>query len=144
MRPTDTTPAVPAFSNGHIDPSQPGPNCKESAACPGQVLLIDSDLSHAARLSECLRQNGLSVELSLGVSDAARRLKRADARFELLILHVSDPSQPWLRHLRTLNEASHQSGYSVGPRFLCVSRVRREPLFEFRIEQMGGRLVYER
>lgn len=142
MPATDTKPMVPAFSREQPDPTQWEKSCKERAPSSSQVLLVDYDPSHAWRLSECLRQNGLSVELCLRVADGSRRLKRAIAQYELVILNVSDPSHPWLRNLRTLIEASHASDRVVSG-FLCVSAVRREPLFEFQIEQMGARLVYE-
>jgi len=145
MLPTDTTlaVAVPAFSHGQVDPTESKSPCKESGASPGQVLLIDYDLPHAGRLSEYLRMHGLSVEISLRVPDAARRLRRASAQCEIVVLiNVSNPSRPWLQNLRTLIEASHASDCVVSG-FLCVSAMRREPLFEFQVEQMGARLVYE-
>lgn len=114
------------------------------AVAPDRVLLIDYDESHARRLVEYLHLHGFLVDLSVGVVDATLRLKRHSAQYEIVILNVSDSSQPWLRSLHTLDEASRNSTFGVCPLFLCVSTVRREPLFELQIEQMGARLVYER
>lgn len=109
-----------------------------------KVLLIDQDGPHAEHLVKLLRSRGLSVEECGTVSEATIRLKQPGAEYELVIVNVSDASQPWLQALDTLHEASSQASLGLGPRFLCVSTVTRGPWFELQIEQHGGRFVYER
>jgi hypothetical protein len=144
MRPADTTPA-PVPSVGQLEHS------KLSAARQGQlsrsgaaVLLVDHDHIHAARLVEGLSARNLHVELCHSANEAATKLRKSLREFAIVIVNISDVSQPWLKFLRVLREAAFQSSRSFGPFYLCVSTVKRDPHFELQIERTGARLIYER
>ncbi len=116
---------------------------QEGPPPPHKALLIDDDSTHAHRVIECLPAFGLGVELCSTVKQGIIKLSRREAEYELVVLNVSDASQPWLRLLQVLHEAAFQSGRAIGPLYLCVSTVRRDHLFELQVERMGARLVYE-
>jgi PleD family two-component response regulator len=142
MRPADKT-RESASGNGPADHCKPGPACQESGARPRTVLLIDHDAVHAQRLIASLTTRRIGVDLCANIEQAAKKLRRIGGDYELVIVNISDASQPWLRLLRFLRESSIESGVEIGPRFLCVSTTEYNDIFEFQIGQMEGCLVYE-
>jgi hypothetical protein len=113
----------------------PRPSCR--------ILFVDADESHGSDLFNTLIGRGWTVELHSTMKAAISRLKRPGFECEVVIVNVSDASQPWLRRLEMLQEAAHGCTAPVGPLILCVSGVKRDHLFELEIERRGGRLVYE-
>lgn len=109
-----------------------------------RILLVDADEKHANQLCAALLARGLNVEHFAAIQPAISRFAQPSVAFDVVIVNVSDSSQPWLRQLEMLHEAAYESAAPVGPLLLCVSNVKRDELFELDIERMGGRLVYER
>jgi DNA-binding NarL/FixJ family response regulator len=107
------------------------------------VTLIDQDEMHAEALAACLRARDLHVTHHIGANSALSMLKRQNAPCDLVLLNVSDSSQPWVRILRELQEACF-SFSRCHPLVLCMSTVKRQPLFALQIERLGARFVYER
>jgi hypothetical protein len=142
MHPGDTTPA-PDYPNGPANPAKSKTVCQDSPVCSQRILLIDSDEAHGRRLLEFLADRRLGVELLRTVQAAIGRLKQKGYQCDLVIMNVSDGSQPWLRRLEMLQEAVHECMTPAGPLVLCVSNAKRDHLFELEIERRGGRLVYE-
>lgn len=136
--------AAPAIIGHSRGSCKSGSDCQESSARANTALLIDHDAIHRKPIIESLTSRGLGVDLYASVEQAAKSLRRIDREYELIIVNISDSSQPWLRLLRFLLESSFQSGVAVGPSLLCVSTTEYDELFEFQIEGLGGRLEYER
>jgi len=91
-----------------------------------------------------LKTHGLRVEHCTTVRQTISKLQEPSCEYALIIVHISDACQPWLRLLHSLREVVFQSAKAVaGPLFLCVSTVRHDHLFELQIERMGARFVYE-
>lgn len=106
------------------------------------ILLIDNDPVHAEGLIGRLRSRSLHIEWVRSTPEAVTTLRERPSQFDLVILDVSDPSQPWLNVLDRLQHAGRRYGWS--PLFLCVSNRQREPQFELAVERKGARYVYER
>jgi PleD family two-component response regulator len=143
MRPADTTPAL-SSSNGQPHGCKSVSACQELSARTKTVLLVDHDAVHREQIIEILTSRGHRVDLYASVVQAAKCLRQIDAEYELIIVNVSDSSQQWIRLLRFLLESAIQSRVAVRPSLLCVSSTEYDELFELQIEQMGGRLEYER
>jgi hypothetical protein len=109
-----------------------------------RVLLLDTDDTHAECVRIGLGFNGLHVEVFSDPEQAAKRLRMPGTDYEIVILNVSNVSLPWDDILAGLETACFQSGAFPSPLFLCVSRTKRSPEFELRVERMGARYVYER
>ena len=136
--------ADPAISGNSRGSCKSAADYQEPSACGKTVLLIDYDAIHAKQIIEHLISRCHSVELFANVQAAAKRLRQNDGEYELIIVNISDGSQPWLRLLRYLLESSIHPGVAVGPSLLCVSTSEYDELFELQIEQLRGRLIYER
>lgn len=143
MRPADTAPAS-STADERRNPRKSGLDCQESAPLPNTVLLIDHDAIHSQPLIECLTTHRLGVDLCANIEQAAKKLRLIGGNYELVIVNISDVSQPWLRLLSLLRESVIESGVAVAPDVLCVSTAKYDALFELQIERMAGRLVYER
>jgi hypothetical protein len=144
MRPADTTPAL-VSSVRPLEHSKLSADRQGQPACSGTpILLVDHDQIHATSLIGALSTRGLAVEFCHTVREAAMKLRAPHGEYAVVIVNISDASQPWLRLLHGLHEASFQSGTPIGALCLCVSTVKRDPLFELQIERTGARLVYER
>jgi hypothetical protein len=109
-----------------------------------QILILDPDSLHAARLIGCLKNRRLDIDLVETTSEAVSRLRVGAMPYDLVIVNVSRSSEPWLEILDKLQEASY-SGVHLGsrPSFLCVSDRKCELDFELAIERKGSRYVYE-
>jgi DNA-binding NarL/FixJ family response regulator len=109
-----------------------------------RVLVIDNDQAHSTEIADRLRALHLTVvafrELSTGSSILHDELSACD----IVVVNVSDASQPWLAILRRLLEASARHSSQPAPLFLCTSRIKRDPQFQLELERMGVRFVYER
>lgn len=114
-----------------------------SGAIPARTLLVDCDAVHREALAERLRHEGLSVEITRSVQQAGMKLRRQSQPYAFVIVDVTDARQPWMSAIRQLVEASRQSNFSHTPLFLCISRVKREPQFELKIERLGARYASE-
>ena len=108
-----------------------------------KVLIIDDDRNRAERLERELNQRRAATIYSATVREAVRKLKSRTASIDLVILSISDRSQPWLEILHTLQEASWQPGIGDFPLFLCISRLYFVADFQLQIERMGARYVTE-
>lgn len=110
---------------------------------PG-VALLDNDAAHATILADRLRGRPLTLTTHCDPKDALQALHRDPSAYDVVVVNVSDVSQPWLAILRRLLEAcsSHNSPHT--PLFLCTSRIKRDPQFQLAIERLGVRFVYER
>jgi hypothetical protein len=140
---TETMPAH-ATCKGQPQPRQSRSDCQESGVRASAVLLADHDGMHAQQIIQSLRARGIGVDFCVRLQHAANRLKRIGAEYEVVIVNISDISQPWLSLLRLLRESSIQSGVKIEPQLLCVSTILYDAHFELQIERMRGRLVYER
>jgi DNA-binding NarL/FixJ family response regulator len=107
------------------------------------LILIDSDKVHAEGLAERLRARGLNVMRQAEPKSALSMLRRASTPCDLVLINVSNSSQPWLRTLRELQESGHSSSRSH-PLVLCLSTGKKDPQFQLALERMGARFVYER
>ena len=107
------------------------------------ALIIDEDHGHAQRIAGAVRSRHLAVGVASSPEDALRLFRSQMRGPHLVILNVSDPSQPWLSILRELRTAIEISRQELCL-FLCVSTRRTDALFELQIEKLGGRFVYER
>lgn len=107
------------------------------------ALLIDDDRLHAMHIARELNQRGLITSYTASIWEAVRRLKCREAPFDLVVLTISDRSQPWLDILHQLQQAAWQPGISESPFFLCISRLSFGAEFNLRVEQMGARYVTE-
>jgi hypothetical protein len=108
------------------------------------TLIIDADSAYAERLVRTLRLRKLRVDVVRDSTEAIVRLCHRALRYQLVIINVSDASQPWPVILGRLREACSYPGRCSRPLFLCVSRREREPEFELAIERSGARYVVER
>src|SRR5258708_434258 len=107
-----------------------------------ETLLIDKDPVHAERVIRRLAGRKLPVQLVQNVAQAEAELQRSS--YDLVIINVSDPGQPWVAIVEKLQQACRGSGKSWQPLILCVSTRQREPHFELEIERKGARYVFER
>ena len=109
-----------------------------------RVLLIDNDAAHASDLGAYLHRTlRVSIVIVESVQDAIVNLKSGTSRYEVAIINASDPQQSWGETLQRLHEACLQARPISCPKFLCLTRQRREPLFVLNIEHMGARYVHE-
>ena len=107
-----------------------------------ETLIIDTDPVHAGKLIQELKSRRLRLKVIPNVDEATRRLRNQS--YQLVILNVSDSSQPWLQVLDRLREATRHPGGDSRPLFLCISNRPREPRFQLEVERQGARYVYER
>jgi hypothetical protein len=142
MSPSDGKPASFYIAQHSIYRKLDSP-CQDSPLVTRRILLVDNDESHARRHLEDLAGRGLHVDLFSTMQAAISRLRMCACAYEVVVVNVSDPAQPWLRRLEMLQEAAFQSAAPVGPFLLCVSNVKRDLLFKLQIQLMGGELVYE-
>ena len=122
-------------------PTQTGPAIIRSRY---SVALIDNDTAHAAKLADRLRFHQLALIAHCELNDALPALQGGHFEWDIVIVNVSDPSQPWLAILRRLQEACSSHGSRHFPLFLCTSRIKRDPQFQLALERLGVRFVYER
>src|ERR1017187_199680 len=109
-----------------------------------RVAILDSDLEHAATLAGRLRMRQLTLTTHRKLEDALRSLRNEHSAWDILVVNVSDASQPWLAILRRLQEACSNRSSPPTPLFLCTSTVKRHPQFQLSLERLGVRFVYER
>jgi CheY-like chemotaxis protein len=108
------------------------------------VALVDSDAIHAAALANRLRARQLNLTAHRSPEDALQALRRDFAKPDIMIVNVSDISQPWLAILRRLQEACSGHSSPQTPLFLCTTRIKRHPEFQLSLERIGVRFVCER
>ncbi len=108
------------------------------------VVLVDNDATHAATLTERLRTRQLTFATHRAPEDALRTLRREHPAWDIVVVNVSDASQPWLAILRRLMETCANHSSPQMPLFLCTSRIKRDPQFQLALERLGVRFVYER
>ena len=108
------------------------------------ALIIDSDQVHGMEIAERLRARQLTLTTHHDLKAALQAVHREPSAWDIVVVNVSDASQPWFAILRRLLEAcaSHCSPHT--PLFLCTSRVKRDPQFQLALERLGVRFVYER
>jgi ActR/RegA family two-component response regulator len=109
-----------------------------------QALLVDGDTVHAQQLTAILMSRSLSVTHVLTVEQGIRSLQNGPTTFEFVIVAIHDRVKPWASILRNLQAAARQHCMSIGPLFLCISRMRHEPEFQLQIELTGVRYVIEK
>ena len=107
------------------------------------AILIDDDKMHAEVLAARLRARGLDVARHEDADRALFVLTRTRRPCDLVLINVSDSSQPWLKIVGELQKACF-SFSRCNPLILCLSTVKREPQFELQVEHLGARFVYER
>ncbi|HEV2523423.1 MAG TPA: hypothetical protein VGT24_13670 [Candidatus Acidoferrales bacterium] len=86
----------------------------------------------------------LAVETCGDLQRAMLRLQQDAARYELVIVNISNPTKPWARIIHDLQEAAFHSSRQLGPFFLCVSSSRQPPELRLALEREGARFVYEK
>jgi DNA-binding NarL/FixJ family response regulator len=106
------------------------------------AMLIDDDEMHAETLTVRFRARGLDV-MRHTEADRALSVMHKGTTCDLMLINVSDSSQPWLRIVRELQDASFSFSHWP-PLVLCLSTVKRDPQFELQVERLGARFVYER
>lgn len=108
------------------------------------VAILDSDSEHAEILADRLRGRQLTLTTHRKLEDALQALRREHPAWDILVVNVTDASQPWLAILRRLQEACSSYSSSQTPLFLCTSKIKRHPQFQLSLERLGVRFVYER
>ena len=108
------------------------------------ALLIDADFAHAELLMRQLGSRHLRVSFANDTEEAISALRNRMSHFDLVIINISDTTQPWLAILDRLQEVCYRSGTNSSPLFLCVSTHKRETNFQLQIEHRGARYVHER
>jgi hypothetical protein len=108
------------------------------------VVLLDNDAAHAATLADRLRARQLALTTLREPKDALRALHREPSGWDIVVVNVSDASQPWLAILRRLLEACFSHSAPHAPLFVCTSRIKRDPQFQLALERLGVRFVHER
>jgi len=108
-----------------------------------RALLVNENAVHAQHLCATLARRGISVVLAPSTEGALSILRKGSPLFEFVILAINDRSRTILRSLRELQRACRQQTFSVGPLFLCISRIQQEPEFQLQIERLGARYVVE-
>ncbi len=108
------------------------------------VVLVDNDAMHAATLADRLRARQLMLTTHRAPADALQVLRREPSACDIVVVNVSDASQPWLAILRRLLEACASNSSPHTPLFLCTSRIKRDHQFQLALERLGARFVYER
>ena len=109
-----------------------------------ETLLIDNDPAHAERVIRGLGSRNLRIQLVADATQAELALRRPDPRYELIIINVSDPAQPWIEILGRLQQACREQDNHSQPQILCLSTRPRDSHFELEIERKGARYVFER
>jgi hypothetical protein len=128
----------------HVLPPQTSQEIARSG--PG-VLLLDNDAVHAGALADRLRaqrDHQLTLTTHPEPKGVLHTLRREPSAWDIVVVNVSDVSQPWLAILRRLLEASSSHSTPHTPLFLCTSRIKRDPQFQLALERLGVRFVYER
>lgn len=108
-----------------------------------RVLLIDDDQGHAQRLMREMCHRGVMAIEAVTVRDGAKRLKFQSTGIDIVILVISDPSQPWLEILSRLQESCWQASIGELPVLLCVIHTRLRPELLIQVENLGARHVIE-
>ncbi len=108
------------------------------------VLIIDNDQMHSMEIANRLRARHLTLTTHRAPTDALQTLHREPSTWDIVVVNVSDASQPWLAILRRLQEACANRSSPNTPLFLCTSRIKRDPQFQILLERLGVRFVYER
>lgn len=108
------------------------------------ILIIDKDEAHSMEIADRLRARQLAVTTHAELGRGFQTLHSEPSAWDVVVVNVSDASQPWLAILRRLLEASSCDGSRSTPLLLCTSRIKRDPQFQLALERLGVRLVYER
>lgn len=107
------------------------------------VLIIDRDQAHSMEIADCLRARQLTVTACRELAGGLQILRREACTWDVVVVNVSDASQPWVAILRHLLETCSDKP-TPAPLFLCTSRIKRDQQFQLSIERLGVRFVYER
>src|SRR5579872_6719250 len=105
------------------------------------VLIIDRDQAHSMQIADRLRTRRLTVTVHRELSRGLDILHAEPSTWDIVVVNVSDVSQPWLAFLRRLLETSSGHGSLHVPLFLCTSRIKRDPQFQLSLERLGVRFV---
>jgi hypothetical protein len=108
------------------------------------VAILDNDVEHAATLAGRLRGRQLTLTTHGKLEDALQALRGDHPAWDIMVVNVTDASQPWLAILRRLQEACSSYSSPKTPLFLCTSKIKRHPQFQLLLERLGVRFVYER
>lgn len=107
------------------------------------TLLIDGDAGYAERMIRGLKSRGLRLQLVHNAAEALPILQGRSVAYGLVIIDISDISQPWLTILDQLKDAGSNGGTLRKPSFLCISNRHLDARFELEIERKGARFVHD-
>jgi hypothetical protein len=136
--------ASESLRQGSPERMDPDQVLQETIRSKPRVAILDSDLEHAATLANRLRVRQLTLTTYRKLEDALRVLRHHCATPDIMVVDVSDTSQPWLAILRRLQERCCDHSSTHTPLFLCTSRIKKHPEFQLSLERLGVRFVCER
>jgi DNA-binding response OmpR family regulator len=105
-----------------------------------KILLSKFDDEWTQSLVELFQREHHQVAICSSGQSVLNTLERTKEPYELLVVDVSADHENAMKLVKQIKRFRFQCGNRL--KVLCVSRVYRDPRFEFELEKEGARLVY--
>ena len=107
-----------------------------------KLLIIDQDRQRATELLRTFERNNFQVSDCTVIVDGINRIHKSKDPFDVIVFGLPSGSSDAWNAVSSIPKLT--SAINFGTAILCVAQRYLGPKIRLAVEQLGGRLVYER